>query len=76
MKYLKVVLVFLLFYSATLQAQETKEKEDNVKTGWNFGLLPVVSFNSDLGFQYGLLTNFYNYGDGSNFPKYNHSLYA
>ncbi|MDD4148962.1 MAG: BamA/TamA family outer membrane protein [Bacteroidales bacterium] len=76
MKYLKIVLAFLLFYSASLQAQEAKEKEDNVKTGWNFGLLPVVSFNSDLGFQYGLLTNFYNYGDGSNFPKYNHSLYA
>ena len=76
MKYLKIVLVIMLFFSVSMQAQETTEKAENVRTGWNFGLLPVVSYNSDLGFQYGVLTNFYNYGDGSNFPKYMHSLYA
>lgn len=63
-----VVFVFNLF------SQE--EKQEMIKTGWNFGLIPVVSFNSDLGFQYGALTNIYNYGDGSNYPKYNHSIYA
>ncbi|MGQ1946747.1 Omp85 family outer membrane protein [Geofilum sp. OHC36d9] len=45
------------------------------KTGWNFGVLPAVSFDADLGFQYGGLINLYEYGDGSRFPLYNHSLY-
>ena len=49
---------------------------DSVKTGWNLGLLPVVSYNSDLGFQYGGLTNIYFYGDGEVYPKYYHSIYA
>jgi len=53
----------------------SKEKSDSIKTGWNVGGLPVVSFDTDLGFQYGALANFYNYGDGKRFPAYNHSLY-
>jgi len=50
-------------------------QEDNIKTGWNFGVLPAISFDTDLGFQYGGLINLYHYGDGSNYPAYNHSLY-
>jgi outer membrane protein assembly factor BamA len=46
-----------------------------VKTGFGFGALPAVSFDSDLGFQYGAIVNLFHYGDGSNFPKYDHSLY-
>ncbi|MBQ3634159.1 MAG: BamA/TamA family outer membrane protein [Bacteroidales bacterium] len=46
-----------------------------VKTGFSFGVLPAVSYDSDLGFQYGLLTNLYWYGDGSKYPQYEHSLY-
>ena len=50
-------------------------KEDKIKTGWNFGALPVISFDSDLGLQLGALTNLYHYGDGSRYPAYDHSLY-
>ncbi|TVQ12283.1 MAG: hypothetical protein EA361_11425 [Bacteroidetes bacterium] len=46
-----------------------------VKTGWTFGALPAVAFNSDEGFRYGALANFFYYGDGSTFPNYMHSLY-
>ena len=45
------------------------------KKGVSFGALPAISFDSDLGFQYGALVNLYLYGDGSRFPKYDHSLY-
>lgn len=46
------------------------------KTGWKIGgLLPTITFDSDLGFQYGGLVNIFNYGDGSNHPNYTHSLY-
>lgn len=56
---------------------EISQAQDNViaKSGWNFGGLPTVTFDSDLGFQYGALVNVYNYGDGSRYPNYNHSLY-
>ena len=57
----------------SLQAQEEDSK---VKTGWTFGALPAISFNSDLGFQYGALVNLYHFGDGSTYPKYRHSIYA
>lgn len=65
-----------LVFLASVTAQDDVSKPEKIKTGWNFGFLPVVSFNSDLGFQYGILTNVYNYGDGSSFPKYRHSIYA
>jgi outer membrane protein assembly factor BamA len=47
-----------------------------VKTGWGFGALPAISYNTDLGFQYGGLINLFYYGDGSTYPKYRHSIYA
>ncbi len=75
MQKLGFVLLFTLILSIGY-AQEDTDKPTEVKTGWNFGLLPVVSYNSDLGFQYGVLTNFYNYGDGSTYPRYKHSIYA
>lgn len=49
--------------------------QQKVKKGFGFGALPAISYDSDLGFQYGALVNLYDYGDGSRFPKYNHSLY-
>lgn len=45
------------------------------KKGFGFGALPAISYDSDLGFQYGAIVNLYHYGDGSRYPRYNHSLY-
>lgn len=59
----------------TILLAGAQEKEMVTKTGWNFGALPTITFDTDLGFQYGALVNLYNYGDGSRFPSYNHSLY-
>ena len=50
-------------------------QDEVAKTGWNFGALPTITFDTDLGFQYGALVNFYHYGDGTRYPNYNHSLY-
>ena len=46
-----------------------------VKTGWNFGALPAISFSTDQGFQYGALVNLFDYGDGSIYPDYYHKIY-
>lgn len=64
------------FISIPAFAQDTNADKSKVKTGWTFGALPAVSFNSDLGFQYGALVNFYYFGDGKSYPKYMHSLYG
>ena len=51
--------------------KEVKYNEDGeiIKTGLNFGPLPVVAFDADRGFQYGALLNIYNFGDGSTYPN-------
>ena len=73
-----ILLIFMLLSMLSiLQAQEEeKSAAKRIKTGWTFGALPAISYNTDLGFQYGALVNFYYYGDGKTYPKYLHSLYA
>lgn len=47
-----LTVLLLLAFGVMLQAQNTDSTEKKrVKTGWNFGALPAVSFNTDLGFQ-------------------------
>jgi len=65
-----ILLTLLSVALAAAQKDTTYQKE-----GFTFGVLPAISFDSDLGFQYGGLTNLYWYGDGSNYPDYHHSLY-
>ena len=66
----------LLLFAAILSIVTMVFAQDDLtKSGWNFGALPTITFDSDLGFQYGGLVNLYNYGDGSRYPNYDHSLY-
>ena len=46
------------------------EKGEIIKKGWNFGPLPVLGFDSDLGFQYGACVDIFNFGDGTRYPRY------
>ena len=79
----------ILLMSFALYAQDTTKNDDNgkkkkekvynekgelIKKGWNFGPLPVVGFNSDLGFQYGACVDIFNYGDGSRYPKFDYKM--
>jgi len=59
----------------TINKEKTEKNQDQIKKGWNVGPLPVISFDSDLGFQYGALVDFYNYGNGKDYPNYRQSLY-
>ena len=56
--------------SILISVQLSAKKDEIIKTGWNFGPLPVVGFDSDLGFQYGLCCDIFNFGDGSSYPEY------
>ncbi len=70
------VLMGLLCSHLAFSTQDSVPSSSRVKTGWSFGALPAVSYNTDLGFQYGGLVNLYHFGDGSTYPKYRHSIYA
>lgn len=70
-----LLITVLLISSLGLNAQGQKKSDKEVKKGWNFGALPAVTYNTDLGFQYGGLVNFFNYGDGSQYPEYLHNIY-
>lgn len=54
---------------------QTEKQAELIKQNWNFGALPAITFDTDLGFQYGALVNLYDYGNGSRYPNYDHSLY-
>ena len=79
----KTILFLLLFFQTSglvLFAgvgERDSTKVDSVKTkkGWSFGGIPIIGYDADLGFQYGVLGNLYNYGDGSIYPNYKHSIY-
>src|SRR5674476_1022241 len=65
-KLLSVLLVFMIVLS--VYGQEKKPKE---RIGWKFGgVLPAVTYDSNLGFQYGALFELYNYGNPSVYPEY------
>jgi len=49
--------------------------QDSGKTGWSFGGIPAVAYDTDTGFLYGAILNFYDYGDGSLYPGYGKSVY-
>lgn len=66
-----IALVAALFAMVSIYAQDN----ENVRTGWTFGALPSISYDTDLGFQYGALTNIYYFGNGETYPEYLHSFY-
>ena len=81
MKRIIIFAISILFVLPTFAAKKEKVQQVDslgrkIKTGWNFGVLPSVAFDADLGFQGGALTNIYYYGDGSQYPEYIHSIYA
>ena len=73
-------LLLISFFSLTIIAQESdtvsSSKGEKVKTGFSLGGVPVVAYDSDIGFKYGALVNLYWYGDGSRYPQYDHSVYV
>lgn len=64
-----------LYFTNLLTIGQSDSLIKNTKSGWSFGAVPVVAFDSDIGFKYGGLVNFYHYGDGSIYPDYKHSIY-
>jgi len=64
-KIIVVIFVIAIFTGVTVG-------QDN-PTGWSFGGVPAVAYNSDTGFLYGVILDVYNYGDGSQYPDYRYT---
>lgn len=64
-----------LLLATTLSTLTLQAKDDGGKKGWSINPLPVLSYETDLGLQYGAMCDIYHYGDGSDFPDYRHKLF-
>ena len=74
MKKLIISIMTMVMACSAALAKEKKEVTYNeagdiIKTGINFGPLPVVAFDADRGFQFGALLNLYNFGNGDTYPN-------
>ena len=77
MKFQLLVLLFLIpILGYTQKSPDDTAQNNEVKTGFSMGGVPAIAYDADLGYRYGIILNFYLYGDGSNYPDYNHSLYT
>ncbi|MFH0758687.1 MAG: BamA/TamA family outer membrane protein [Bacteroidota bacterium] len=69
----------IALFTVAMLAQETdstsSSRQEKVKDGFSLGGVPVVAYDSDIGFKYGALVNLYWFGDGSRYPMYDHSVY-
>ena len=75
MKRLTLFAVLVIMLASSVSAAKRKAADGEIiKSGWNFGPLPVVGFDSDLGFQYGVCCDIFNYGDGTYYPEYKFKL--
>ncbi|MFW6101842.1 MAG: hypothetical protein ACOC90_10695, partial [Bacteroidota bacterium] len=71
-----VITIFICFVvTGQIQAQEDTTSAEETKKGWTFGALPAIAYDTDRGFKYGGLVNFFNYGDGRTYPDYLQSIY-
>lgn len=71
-----ILIIFLLLnYPNQIFAQEIDTTDIKIKKGWIPSPMPIIGFDTDVGLQYGALLYLNDYGDGSKYPDYIHSLY-
>lgn len=76
LKSLFLTTAVLLAYATAGQSDTTIRKKEDIKTGFTWFPLPVVAYDADLGFQYGLIGSIQLFGDGSSYPEYRHQFLA
>lgn len=70
-------LVISLMVIIALSITSSVFSQDNTGKRWKMGGVPAIAYDSDMGFRYGALANFYDHGpDMELYPAYRHSLYV
>ncbi|MFR3549953.1 MAG: hypothetical protein ACLTTW_06920 [Coprobacter sp.] len=67
-------LVMILYPEISYAIPQDSLTNSQNKKGWNITPFPEIAYNSDLGFQYGIYCELYNFGDGSKYPDYTHKF--
>lgn len=70
----KLFIISALAFALSAVPAFSQEEEKEIKRGWSFGILPCVSYSTDMGFQYGAFGDIYQYGDGSTYPDPLHKI--
>ena len=76
-----IAFVLIMLVCGSLQAKNPKKvvQTDSlghpVKTGWNIGAIPGLTYDNDKGLSYGITANIFDYGDGTTYPNYRHFIY-
>lgn len=69
-----LLLISFLTFQVFSQTDTVNSKKNQ---GWQLGgILPALAYDSDVGFRYGLISSFYNYGDGTVYPDYKQYIFA
>lgn len=66
-----ILAVFVIPVLLFSQEDSTKTKK---RKRFNFPVFPVVAYDADMGFQYGIVANMFDYGDYKNYPEYRHAV--
>jgi len=76
MKTSLLIILFILFNQFTFSRASLTTDSTKVlsRKGWTLGALPMFSFDSDMGYQYGGMLSLFNYGDGTTYPDYHHQV--
>ncbi len=81
---MKPVLTTILFFSyafflssnSAAQGDSTQISKKGAKEGWKTGIpIPTISFDQDIGFQYGIALDLFDFGKPSIYPEYKHKFY-
>lgn len=73
------LLVLLCTNQLSAQSEKVEQQKDTskIKEGWKPGIpIPIISFDQDIGFQYGVAADLYDFGKNpSVYPEYKHKFY-
>src|SRR3989339_1458880 len=68
-----LLLAAILIFVVDIMTGQEKVKE-KMKDGWSFGFFPVFGYDSNTGTKYGGILKLFDYGDGTNYPRYDQAF--
>lgn len=71
---MKIIIILFFLLITAISIAHAKRIEKHIKQGWNIIPFPALSFNSDLGLQYGAFCDIFHFGNGSKYPDYRHKI--
>jgi hypothetical protein len=71
---LQPALILILILVTEIGFSQTDSIPSKQKRRFNFPIFPVIAYDADMGFQYGIVANMFDYGDYQKYPEYRHAV--